>query len=260
MRIASLKLDLALGVVAACGLCAFVLTATVGLNTAQATGNPVTQNSPAENTSSTIPRVNVDSNSTQVNPKSKQLSDAQSKEERKAEAHRIRRLVVLDFLEQHFPELRKSILKSEQKGPRRSRNAIKRIERDIIHLNELKQKHPGKFELAVAQWKVKTQIEITIAKYAKKENDAQLKQRLKPLVEEMIVVRKSILEYDRLAVKKRLGKINQQLFNLEDNVQRVVEHRLRLFQNSIDEIRTKQNMKQMNFETNPDRANSEVKP
>ena len=262
MRIAGLQVDASVAVATICGVCAFVLATTVGINIVEATGNPVTQFTPAENTSSTIPQVNVDSSSTQLEPESKRHSGTLSKEERKAETHRVRRLVVLDFLEKHFPELRESLLKSEQKSLKKSRNAIKRIEWDIIHLNGIKQKHPGKFELAVEQWKVKTQIDITIAKYAKKENDDQLRQRLEPLIEEMLMNRKSILEFDRQTVTKRLGKIDKQLSNLENNSERVVEHRLRLFQNSIDEIRTKHKMKKMKSETTSksDRARSEEKP
>ncbi len=236
-------------------VCVLLFASTIGVNVAKAIGDPVSQPVAADNSNPTGSQSTFESNSAK-------LSDVPQKEKRKAEVLLARRQVVLDFLEQHFPELRESILKSEKKSPRRSRVAIKRIEKDVLYLQKIQQKQPGKFDLVVQQWKLKTEIEITIAKYSGKETDDQLKSRLKPLIKEMVEVRKSILKFDRQITSNRLDKLDKMLLNLETNAERVAEKRFRSFQTSIDAIRAKQKSKQKNSKakSNKDIPKSAVAP
>lgn len=154
-----------------------------------------------------------------------------------------RRDAVLEFVGKHFPELQTSLIKSEKKYPSKFRSAIYRIGKEVSRLNALEVDRPEKFELAVEQWKLKTKIEIKIARHAKKENDEQLKERLRPLVEKMLNNRVAIMEIDRRYIVQRLSHIDKNLQRLQDHLPRAVEHNLSTFQDSIDKIRAKQKKK-----------------
>jgi len=231
MRIAGLQTDGPTLVATLCGVCVFMLVALVGVNAVEATHDPVVQATPELTTSADKVEIKSDS---QSNP------EVLSKEERRTKAFQERRQIVLDFLEQHFPELQKSILKSEEKSQRKFKGAVSRLAKDIVHLKSLEKNQPERFELMVKQWRLKTQIEITIAKYAKKESDAELEERLSPLVGEMLDIRKSILKLDRQAVTKRLSSIDKNLLNLENKRARAMEKNLNRLKKSADQVRAKQ--------------------
>jgi len=223
MRFARLQSDRSMTRAAICCISAFVLAWGVGVTVAEATQDPFTQSTPSKDAT--------------------RSSNAQLRQERKAKAFQNRRQAVLEFLEQHYPELQESLLASKEKSLGKFRSAINRLEKDVIRLQNVEQKQPKKFELAVEQWKLKTQIEITIAKYSKEENDDQLEQRLRPLIVDMLDIRKSLLELDRQSVSKRLAKIDKRLLKLETNPENAIQHNLRLFRKSANRIRAKQKKK-----------------
>jgi len=224
------------------------------INVVEAIHDPVLQSTPSEDTNSPVAQEDVESKSTQS-------SNAQSRQNRRAEAFRNRRQVVLDFLEQHYPELRESLLASKEKSLGKFRSAINRLEKDVIRLQNVEQKQPKKFELAVEQWKLKTQIEVTIAKYSKEENDDQLEQRLRPLIVDMLG--KSILNFERQSISKRLAKIEKRLLNLETSTEPAIQHNLRLFRKTANKIRAKEKKKldqRKSSESKADLDSSKEKP
>jgi len=250
MRIAPLQLS---GVPSiAFVLSVFALASVISVDVAVAINDPVKQSEPASSATA------VD-----IKQKSTATPDVQSRQKRKSKAFYARRQVVLDFLDQYFPELKISLLKSEKKSAGKFRNAVSRLESDIVRLRKFEQNNPERFELMVEQWKLKTQIEITIAKYAKKESDQQLEERLRPLAEQILDIRKSILKLDQQTMVRKLANIEKRLLNLESNATRVLERHMRSFQKSADKIRVKQKERQSaKSKAIPDTVNktSEAKP
>jgi hypothetical protein len=234
MQIARVQLNQATSVAIISGVCVFALASLIVVGVVDA-HDPVTQSSPPETVSSVT--------GAEIKPEPTLSPNVLSKEKRKGKAFVNRRKVVLDFLGEHFPELQESLVKSEEKSQGRFRNAISRLETDVIHLRNLEQKRPAKFELMVDLWKLKTQIEITIAKYAKKESDSQLKERLNPLTEQMLDVQTSITKLERQFAVQRISSIDKRLLHFENNRARIIENNLRSFQKSAEKIRTKQNRK-----------------
>jgi len=210
------------------GVCVFALVSTVSVGVVDAVHDPVTQSSQPE----------TDSSTTKVDIESKSTADVLSKEN-----FQNRRKVVLDFVGQHFPELQKSLLKSEKKSPGKFRNAISRLEKGIIRLQKFEQKNPPKFELLVDLWKLKTRIEITLAKYANKESNSQLDERLRPLVEQTLGIRTSIAELDRQSAAKRISNVEKRLLHFENDRERIIKNQLSSFQKSADKIRAKKQRK-----------------
>lgn len=152
MRSARFQLNGVASVAAIFGVCVFALASVVVIGVVDAS-DPVPQASQPK----------TDSSAAKVDIKSKSTADVStpdvlSKEKRKEKKFQNRRKVVLDFVGQHFPELQKSLLKSEKKSSGKFRNAVSRLERDIIRLQKFEQKNPPKFELLVDLWKLKTQL------------------------------------------------------------------------------------------------------
>ena len=220
-----------------CGFSVFALASIADVDPINAASDPVKQSARSETSSSAV---NLKVKKVDGNSNSASSPDDLSKEKRKAKVLKARRQVVLDFLDQYFPELKTSLLNSEKKSPGKFRSAVSRLSKDIIRLRNIEQNQPAKFELMVEQWKLKTQIEITIAKYAKKESGDQLDERLNPLVEQMLDIRKSIFVLDRESTVKRLSSIDKKLHYLENSRDRAIQNNLRLFRKSADKIRSKQ--------------------
>lgn len=234
MRIARAQLDGATSAAIVFGSCVFALLATAGAVDAN---EPVTQSSPPDKVSSTG---DVD-----TEQKSTPSPEASPKEKRKKKGSQLRRKFVVDFVGQHFPELQKSLLKVEKKSPSKFRHAVSRLENDIIRLRAVEQRNPAKFELLADLWKLKTQIEITIAKYAKKESNSQLEERLRPLAEEMLDIRTSIAKLERELAKKRISTMDERLLAIENDRDSIVERNLRSFKRSAEEIRAKKKAKSL---------------
>lgn len=237
MRSARFQLNGVASVAAIFGVCVFALASVVVIGVVNAS-DPVPQASQPK----------TDSSAAKVDIKSKSTADVStpdvlSKEKRKEKKFQNRRKVVLDFVGQHFPELQKSLLKSEKKSSGKFRNAVSRLERDIIRLQKFEQKNPPKFELLVDLWKLKTQIEITLAKYANKESNSQLDERLKPLVEQTLSIRTSIAELDRQSAAKRISNIDKRLLRFQNDRERMIKNQLSSFQKSADKIRAKKQRK-----------------
>lgn len=234
MQIARAQLGGATSVAVIFGVSVFVLASLVSVVDAH---DPVTQ--------STRPEMTSSATRAKVEPKSTSSLDGLSKdkEKRRAKAFQSQRDIVVDFLGQHFPELQKSLLKSEKKSPVRFRNAVSRLEADVIRLRNIEQKKPAKFELMVDLWKLKTQAEMTIAKYARKESDSQLEERLSPLLDQMLDIRKSVFELERQSAVNKVSKIDKRLLHIENDRARIIENNLRSFQKSADKIRGKQKRK-----------------
>lgn len=245
MQVARAQLGGATSVAVIFGVCVFALASMVNVGVVDA-HDPVTQSSQPEMTSS----VTTD----KVEPKSTSSPDVLSKEKRRSKAFQTRRNNVVDFLGQHFPELQTSLLKSEEKHPVRFRNAVSRLDADIIRLRNVEQKKPAKFELMVDLWKLKTQAEMTIAKYARKESDSQLEERLSPLLDQMLDIRKSIFELDRETAVNRISNIDKRLLLLEENRAGIIENNLRSFKKSANKIRAKKkgkSVKRQSLKSNP---------
>jgi len=232
MRIACLQLDRATLVAFVFGIGVTALVASVGIVVAD---EPVTQSSQPDKVSS-IAEVDTE-------PKSTSSTKVLPKEKRKKKAFQLRRKIVLDFVGQHFPELQESLLKSEKKSPSKFKHAVSRLEVDVVHLRKVEQRNPKKFELMAKQWKLKTQIEITIARYAKKETNIQLEERLSPLVEQMLDLRTSIFELEREFAIKRIDIMDERLLHVEKNRERIIKNNLRAYQMSANKIRDKQENK-----------------
>lgn len=232
MRSARVKLNGAVSVAAIFGVCVFALASVIVIGVVDAS-DPVPQASQPK----------TDSSAAKVDIKSKSSLDALSKDKRKGKDFQNRRKVVLDFVGQHFPELQKSLLKSEKKSPGKFRNAISRLEKGIIRLQKFEQKNPPKFELLVDLWKLKTRIEITLAKYANKESNSQLDERLRPLVEQTLGIRTSIAELDRQSAAKRISNVEKRLLHFENDRERIIKNQLSSFQKSADKIRAKKQRK-----------------
>ena len=157
MRSARFQLNGVASVAAIFGVCVFALASVVVIGVVDAS-DPVPQASQPK-TDSSAAKVDIKSKSTaDVSTADVSTPDVLSKEKRKEKKFQNRRKVVLDFVGQHFPELQKSLLKSEKKSSGKFRNAVSRLERDIIRLQKFEQKNPPKFELLVDLWKLKTQL------------------------------------------------------------------------------------------------------
>jgi len=114
-------------------------------------------------------------------------------------------------------------------------------------------------------WKLKTQIEITIAKYASKESNSQLNERLSPLVEQTLDIRTSIAQLDRQSAIKKLSNIDKRLLRFQNDRQRIIENHFSSFQKSADRIRAKKKRKliqrqSLKAKAAPQRQPSEEKP
>lgn len=252
MRPAHVQFDGAISVVLIFGICVFALASVLSTGVTDA-HEPVLQSSQPKMDSS-VPEVDAEPQSTSSPTV---LSKEKRKGKRKAKAFQLRRQVVLDFVGQHFPEIQKSLLKWEQRAPVKFRRAVSRLEADVTHLRTVERKNQPKFELMVDQWKLKTQIEITIAKYARKENDSQLKERLSPLVEQMLDVRTSIAKLERELAVKRISIIDERLTHFENDRDRIIRSNLRSFQKSAGEIRIKQKNKSLQRQSLKPKASSD---
>ena len=250
MRIARVKLNKAASAAAIFGICVFALASMVSVGVVDA-HDPVVQASQPD-TASSVSKVDVELKSTSS-------PNARSAKKPKRKAFKIRRKVVIDFVGQQFPELQKSLLKWEKKSPVKFRNAISRLETDVVRLRNLEERRPAKFELMVDLWKLKTQIEITIAKYAKKESDSQLEARLKPLAEQILDIRTSIANLEREFAIKRISVMDERLLHFENDRERIIENNMRSFQKSADNIRAKKKERSLQRQSLPSESKTNSK-
>ena len=148
-----------------------------------------------------------------------------------------RRAEVLDFVQEHFPELGTVLAQAEKNHPAKIKNAYSRINKEVVRLEKLKTARPEKFELALKQWKLKTRIEIAVAQFAKKEDAEQLKTRIEPLVVEMASNRRKILDLERGFLVERLSKIDRLIERYESRPDASVKYNLKTYEESASKIR-----------------------
>lgn len=154
-----------------------------------------------------------------------------------------RRTNVFAFSESHFPELHHSLIRSEKNHPKNFRKAIQRIHRDIRRIQATADKRPDKLDVMIDQWKLKTRVEIAIAQYSLEDTDQDLRDRLKPFIEQMITNRLEILELDQAYAEERLLNIEKARTRISTKREILLESQLNQFVKSADRIRVRQNGK-----------------
>ena len=162
---------------------------------------------------------------------------ADEKKAKKKSGMQRRRAEVLDFVQEHFPELGTVLAQAEKNHPTKIKNAYYRINKEVVRLEKLKTARPEKFELALKQWKLKTRIEIAVAQFAKKENAEQLKTRIEPLVVELAANRRKMLDVERAFIVERLSRIDRLIERYESRPDASVKSNLKTYEESASKIR-----------------------
>lgn len=120
---------------------------------------------------------------------------------------------LLQFVDQHQPDLLKLLKFMSKKQPTQYAQALKDLSRTAARLSNLEKKDKDLFDVELALWKTRSSLRMLVAELAVVSDDARpaSRQQLRALVRQELELEHSKLKLDQLRAQQRLDQINSQL-------------------------------------------------
>lgn len=122
----------------------------------------------------------------------------------------------MEYVKKHNPPAARLLNQLERSSPGQFRQALQSLERDVENLRNYELRDPERFELALKQWRNRTNIEILLAQVARGQESPRTRQQLQRLLEEQRQVRRDWMNLELIALEKRAEKLREQLAQMPD--------------------------------------------
>lgn len=118
------------------------------------------------------------------------------------------------FAKDHHPELAALLDQLQNSAPEEYAAAITELESARQHVEGLKRRQPGDYELGLEEWKVMSRIRLRLARMAEMA-DPREDDELRALVRQLLDVRQRALRSEREFVMRRFDRITAALVEYE---------------------------------------------
>lgn len=162
---------------------------------------------------------------------------AQTDSAQQQELFQQRRSAVMEFVHQNHPEMETLLLALEESQPVKFGWAIKRIGKTLSKIKSVKENQPKRYDALVAQWKVKSEIEIVTARLAKQDSP-DLRAELDDLVEKFVDNRRQLLELEKRHIEQRLERVNRMLETIDTDRDAFLKKNLRSVNKTLKQLKS----------------------
>jgi hypothetical protein len=149
----------------------------------------------------------------QQKQKSVQVGAAPAKS---AEETAERKAVLLAFVEENHPDLKRLLRLLEERNPNQFRKATRTLSRQYDRLQAVKNRDAEKYEIALQYWKVQSRIEVVSAKIALY-GPEKFGDNLKTLLGKKQEVRLQLQKYEVSRTQERLNRQRESLQKLRES-------------------------------------------
>jgi hypothetical protein len=126
-----------------------------------------------------------------------------------------RKAELMKFVKANHAELERLINSLRKKRPSQYQSALRSLDRSVKNLNAIKaNQSEARYKQALADWKLKSRIQLLSAQLSITDNAAKRKQ-LKQLLVQQLDNRRAQLKADADRAEKRLARINEALAKIE---------------------------------------------
>ncbi len=128
-----------------------------------------------------------------------------------------RRAKLMEFVNAHHPEIRPLLNSLRKSRSGHYQSAIMALDRDVRNLQALEKRSPERYKRSLEQWTVKSKIKLMAAKLAVEKtlkNRTSIEVELKTLIERQHELRLEQTEYDLVAARKRVERLESLKHNL----------------------------------------------
>lgn len=136
------------------------------------------------------------------------------------------------FAKDHHPELAALLEQLQQSAPEEYAAAIAELESSRQHVEGLKRRQPGDYELGLDEWKVMSRIRLRLARMAETANPRE-DEELRALVKQLLDVRQRALRAEREFVMRRFDRITAALVEYERDPAAAEERELHSLHKSL---------------------------
>ena len=133
-----------------------------------------------------------------------------------------RKRVLMSFVDEHHPDLKRLLGLLEEKKPEQFRKAIKTLSRSYDRLQTVKKRDPEKYEIGLKLWKIHSRIEYVGAQIALN-GPEKFEERLTNLLRQHEEVKAQLLRLDIRQQEERLKKMRTNLSESRDNRDATIE-------------------------------------
>ena len=136
------------------------------------------------------------------------------------------------FILEHFPELYKSVMDSEETEPVQFARKMARIVPEMIRLKEMSEENPGFFKVMKQLHKTEFSLRKLVREYRLSEDEdekAKLVEQIKPLVERRFDLKQKMME-------REISRLENRIDQLRKRVARIVENRDAEVKKDLDDI------------------------
>jgi hypothetical protein len=136
------------------------------------------------------------------------------------------------FAEDHHPELAALLDQLRKSAPEEYAAAIAELDASRQHVEGLKRRQPGDYELGLEEWKVMSRIRLRLARMDENA-DPREDELLRSLVKELLDVRQRALRAEREFVMRRFDRITAALVEYERDPVAAEEQELQSLHKSL---------------------------
>jgi len=154
--------------------------------------------------------------------------DEQAEAKSKARSKRLpgvtatREAAVTTFVRQHHPDLEALLVYLKAHRPADYAKAIRELFNASERLSRVQEQDEGRYELELAQWKLRSRIQLLVARM-RMDNSEALRDQLRDALAEQVDLQLKILQRDRDRVKERLDKLEAKIERLSESKQQEAE-------------------------------------
>ncbi len=133
-----------------------------------------------------------------------------------------RKAMLIEFVEEHHPDLKRLLGLLEERKPVQYRKAIRSLSRQFERLQTVKKRDPDKYEIALRYWKVQSRIEVLSARVALN-GPEKYEKKLKELIRQKQKIKIEVQQYELTKLQQRTKKLQESLKKTKGSIDSEVE-------------------------------------
>ena len=159
-----------------------------------------------------------------------------------------RRAELMDFVNLNHPEIRPLLKLLQKSRPMKYQSTMRTLDREVRTLQNVKAKHPERYDRALEFWTIKSKISLLSAQLAIKRSkkvQTNIEQELDVLIRKRLQIRKVDLEANAARLTAQLERVNSQLEQINGDENKVATRELKKISQQAERLRqTRQKARQ----------------
>ncbi|MEQ8789022.1 MAG: hypothetical protein RIC55_22105 [Pirellulaceae bacterium] len=137
-----------------------------------------------------------------------------------------REAAVMTFVREHHPDLEALLVYLKKHRAADYAKAIRELFNNSERLARIQEMDEVRYELELAQWKLRSRIQLLVARLRMDKSDA-LREQLREVLTEQVELQLKVLERDRSRLSERLEKLEAKIERLSESKKQEVESQFR---------------------------------